>query len=136
MTIKVKLLISIILIVRFLDDDDEPEEFEESDITVAADPNGEEMDFTGLTGRRYSCINHSLQRCLFYGVQSTLQSAGAFKKLLKFQNCFAHSQQARSELKSKGKLYKTFIKVRWGTWVDVVKRYFEIKNNMIQVIFN
>jgi len=82
---------------------------------------------------RYSCAAHNLQLCLFHGVKSTLLSSDAFKALLKLQSKFSHSQQARNELKNLGKLYKRFIPVRWGTWIDVVERYLEITANITQV---
>lgn len=82
---------------------------------------------------RYSCAAHNLQLCLFHGVKSTLLSSSAFKSLLKLQASFSRSQQARAELKQLGNLYKKFIPVRWGTWIDVVDRYLEIKANMTQV---
>jgi hypothetical protein len=85
---------------------------------------------------RYSCAAHSLQLCLFYGIKNTLAVSGAFTKLLRLQKGFGHSQKARNELKSLGNLYIKFIRTRWGTWIDVVERYFQIRNNIIEVCFN
>jgi len=94
-----------------------------------------QTNFADLHGRRYSCSAHNLQLCLFYGIRSTLESEGAFKSLLKLQNSFSHSASARASLKDLGKLYKKFCKTRWGSWIDVVKRYLEIKDNMRLVRF-
>lgn len=85
-----------------------------------------EIVFAEFEGRRYSCAAHNIQLCLNHATKSTLMSSAAFKKHLKLQMRFAHSASARSELKAKGKLYKTFFKVRWGTSIDVLKRFFEM----------
>jgi len=71
-----------------------------------------EIVFAEFEGRRYSCAAHNIQLCLNHATKSTLMSSAAFKKHLKLQMRFAHSASARSELKAKGKLYKTFFKVR------------------------
>jgi len=83
---------------------------------------------------RYSCAAHSLQLCLFYGIKKSLLVSTAFSKLLKLQNSFSHSVAAREELKSKGKLYKKFVSTRWACWIDVVKRYLEVKDDMKKVM--
>jgi len=83
---------------------------------------------------RYSCAAHNLQLCIFHAVKSTLSSSNAFKTLLNLQASFSHSQQARASLKERGKLYLKFIATRWGSWIDVIKRYLEIEQNMTQVI--
>lgn len=82
---------------------------------------------------RYSCAAHNLQLVLFNAIKGSLATSTAFKKLLKFQGSFGHSQQARSKLKEHGKLYKTFVPTRWASWVDVVERYLEVKDQMKQV---
>jgi len=100
-----------------LEDNSESEELEESDenttLEIATDESFSPK-FEELTGQRYSCAAHGLQLCLLHGVKATLIPTGAFKKLLKLQNSFSHSQTARSELKSLGKLYKKFCQTRWG----------------------
>jgi len=93
-----------------------------------------ESEFSELAGNRYSCAAHNLQLCMGHAIKSTLARSDPFKKLLKFLNSFAHSANARSALKRLGKLYKKFVKTRWGCWPDVVERYFQIKDNMVQVI--
>jgi len=123
-------------LIRILGTNEEEEEEPESDeidqLNIDEDDPAEPT-FSKLTGRRYSCAAHNLQLCLFHAIRSTMGASNAFKRLLKFQNSFAHSLSSRSELKRRGKMYKAVFRVRWGSWIDVVTRYIEIKDNMVQV---
>jgi len=92
------------------------------------------IEFDEIAGSSYPCAAHNLQLCLFHSIKITLAEEKAFKKLLKLQKSFSHSQQARSDLKQGGgKLYKKFCRTRWANSIDLVSRYLEIKGRMTQV---
>lgn len=115
-----------------IDDDDDDEVDCDDDDEIDTDLS--DVQFEEITpADRYPCAAHDFQLCLKHSVQETLSVCIAFKKLLKLQKSFSHSQKARSALKERGKLYIKFIKIRWGTWPDVVGRYKDIRANIKQV---